>query len=316
MFCTKCGREIPEGGVCTCSAQQQQPIQQTQQVQQPVQQMQQPVQYDQSAASKLPDSQAIADGAKKAANAIKNNPIFGELLNTLKGVIVSPVKQVSANAARNDILWVFLAVIEALLIPFSLTTILRRGIFSVIGAAVHAMNVEIKYADYSKILSESGNSAVKIYFMNLLAVIICIFAAIGIVKLLMMICKKNASFFAVANMTTTVLLPFTMLMTLGGIFSMIYAPSGLVLAIAAIFTLAVLGYVGIQKLDKFTSSPFWQYIICIAVIFIIAAISGGVVLNGILSNIMNNIENIGSAITEMFSDKFLGSIGNYMGSLF
>ncbi|MBD5103312.1 MAG: hypothetical protein HDT47_00400 [Ruminococcaceae bacterium] len=280
MFCTKCGKEIPEGGVCSCSAEQpaqQTPVQQAE----PVQQVQ-PVQTGQS--SKLPDGQAIAESAKKAANAIKSSPIFSEIFGTLKGVVISPVKQVSSNAARNDILWIFLSVIEALLIAFSSTTLVRRSVFSVFAS----MGLGIKYGDYSKGLKEVGASAVKMYFMNLLAAVICIVVAIAVIKLLMVICKKNASFFAVANMITTAFLPFTMLVTVGAILSMIYAPIGLILTVIAFFTLAVLGYVGIQKLDKFTSSPFWQYIICTAVILIIAASSQGVILNSIVSGIVES----------------------------
>lgn len=285
MFCTKCGKEIPEGGVCTCSAEQ--PVQQAQTVQQeqPVQQVQQPVQPQQQTASKLPDGQAIAESAKKAANAIKSSPIFSEILGTAKGVAISPVKQVSSNAARNDILWVFLSVIEALLIAFSSTTLVRRSVFY----AASLMSSGLKYGDYSKALKEVGASAVKMYFMNLLAAVICIVAAIAFVKLLMVICKKNASCSAVANMITTALMPFTMLVTVGAILSMIYAPVGLVLTMIAFFTLAVLGYVGVQKLDKFTSSPFWQYIICAAVILIIAAGSQGVILKSVVSGIVENV---------------------------
>lgn len=295
MFCTKCGKEIPEGGVCSCSAEQ--PVQQTpvEQVQ-PVQQVQQPVQTEQQTASKLPDGQAIAESAKKAANAIKSSPVFSEIFNTVKGVVISPVKQVSSNAARNDILWVFLSVIEALLIAFSSTTIVRRSVFSVVAS----MGLGIKYGDYSKGLKEVGASAVKMYFMNLLAAVICIVVAIAVIKLLMVICKKNVSCSAAANMITTAFLPFTMLVTVGAILSMIYAPIGLILTVIAFFTLAVLGYVGIQKLDKFTSSPFWQYIICAAVILIISASSQGVILNSIVSGIVENA--LGS---------FLGGFGNF-----
>lgn len=289
MFCTKCGKEIPEGGVCTCSAEQpvqQTPVEQVQPVQQtqPVQQVQQPVQTEQQTASKLPDGQAIAESAKKAANAIKSSPIFSEILGTAKGVVISPVKQVSSNAARTDILWIFLAVIEALLIAFSSTTLVRRSVFSLVAS----MGLGVKYGDYSKGLKEVGASAVKMYFMNLLAAVICIVVAIAVVKLLMVICKKNVSCSAVANMITTAFLPFTMLVTVGAILSMIYAPIGLILTVIAFFMVAVLGYVGIQKLDKFTSSPFWQYIICAAVILIVAAGSQGVILSSIVSGIVEN----------------------------
>lgn len=304
MFCTKCGKEIPEGGVCSCSAEQ--PVQQTPvQQAEPVQQVQ-PVQTGQS--SKLPDGQAIAESAKKAANAIKSSPIFNEIFNTVKGVIISPVKQVSSNAARNDILWIFLSVIEALLIAFSSTTLVRRSVFSLVASAVSPMGTSLKYGDYSKALKELGASAVKMYFMNLLAAVICIVAAIAVIKLLMVICKKNASFFAAANMVTTAFLPFTMLVTVGAILSMIYAPIGLILTVIAFFTLAVLGYVGIQKLDKFTSSPFWQYIICAAVILIIAASSQGVVLSSAVSGI---VENIVGMVEYSFGGLFsgLGSLG-------
>lgn len=292
MFCTKCGKELPENGICTCSAQppvQQEPVQQVQSVQQTqavqqTQPVQQSAQTEQTG-SKLPDGQAIAEGAKKAANAIKNSPIFSEIFGTLKGVIISPVKQVSANAARKDILWVFLAIIEVLLIPFSLTTLLRRGFFSLI----KEMGLELKYGDYSKMLKEVGASAFKIYFLNLISAVICIIIMIATVKLLMVILRKKAPFFAVANMVTTALLPFTMMMTLGGIVGLFYAPYGLVLALWAVVTFVVLGYVGIQKLDKFTVSPFWPYVIYMGLITLIVVAFGAGVVKAIASGVVENL---------------------------
>lgn len=272
MFCQKCGRELSDGEVCSCTAASEETAA--------------PAQEETKQASGLPDGQAIADGAKAAAEAIKNNPMVSEVMDTIKGVVLSPVKQVSANAGRTDILWLILTIIESVLTSFGITTIVRRGIY----ALGTSGGDDIKYKDYSEGLKLIGLSAGKIFGMEFIWTAVSIIASMILVVVLMALCRKNGAFFPAANMTATVFLPSALLMGVSGLLSFIYVPIGIIVAAAAVISAIVLGYVGIQKLDKFTTSPFWLYVVCVMLVYIISALVERLCLGKLMEELVDNIK--------------------------
>lgn len=252
MFCPKCGRELNEGEVCTCTASENGAAEHG----------------EVKTSSVLPDSQALVEGAKNAAEAIKNNPMVAEVIDIIKGVMVSPVKQVSENAGRTDILWLILTALETILTSFGITAIFRRGFYSF----AKSIDDSIKYKNFSEGMKNIGLSAGKIFGMEFIWAALSIIIGMILVMVLMAICKKNTSFSNAANMTATVFLPSALIMAAAGILSFIYAPLGMIAAVGAVISAVVLGYVGIQKMDKFTESPFWIYVACVLVFTIVSAL--------------------------------------------
>ena len=274
MFCSKCGRELNEGEICSCTASSAAP-----------EETAAPEKQESKPASGLPDGQAIADGAKAAAEAIKNNPMVSEVIDTIKGVIISPIKQVSANAGRTDILWIILVILESILTSFGITTIFRRGFYA-FGTSVGG---NIKYKDYSEAMKAIGLSAGKIFGIEFIWAAVSIAAAMIVVVVLMALCKKNAAFSPAANMMTTAFLPSSLLVAAGGIISFVYAPIGILLAFGAVISITLLGYVGIQKLDKFTSSPFWLYIVCVIIMSFVSIVVEKLCLEKLMEELVKEL---------------------------
>lgn len=278
MFCQKCGRELSEGEVCNCTAETAASENAAGQ------------QEETKTASALPDGQALMDSAKNAAEAIKNNPMVAEVMDTVKGVMINPVKQVSANAGRTDILWLILVVIESILTSFGITTIARRSFYQIMSKAAG----EMSYGDYSKGMKVLGLTAPKIFGMEFIWSAASIFVAMIFAVILMAVCKKNGAFAPAANMTATAFLPSSIIMAAAGILSFIYAPIGIAVCFCAIISVILLGYVGIQKLDKFETSPFWIYLACVflayIVILLIQKLCVDTLMEEIIGELLDTIE--------------------------
>ncbi|MCH5347955.1 MAG: hypothetical protein J1E40_01405 [Oscillospiraceae bacterium] len=272
MFCGKCGRELRDGEICSCmdtSAVGTHPEHAA----------------DTKASSALPESQALVEGAKNAAAAIKNNPMVSEVIDTIKGVIVSPIKQVSENAYRTDILWMILTALEGIMISFGITNIIRKGIY----ALVTSSGIVVEYKDYSDKLKELGLSSGKIFGAEFICAVISFIASMLLILVLMTVCRKNVVFTTVANMTATAFLPSSILMAAAGLLSFVNIFLCIIAAVAALISATVLLYVGIQKLDKFDSPPFWLFVICILLLNIINALAEKVCLGKLVDDFISSV---------------------------
>ena len=238
-----------------------------------------------TASSPLPDSKAIIEGAKNAAEALKNDPMVSEVFDTIKGVIVSPAEQVSENAYRTDILWLILTGLEAIMISFGVTSIIRRSIYSL----MTFFGINIQYREYAKELKEMGLSSLKIFGAEFIWAAVSVIAAALIILVLMTLCRKNVVFSAAANMTATAFLPSSMLMTLAGLLSYVHIAAGIIAATAALISATVLGYVGVQKLGRFDSPPFWHYVVCMLLLNIVNMLMEKICLGQLMDELLNAI---------------------------
>ena len=255
MFCQRCGRKLEDGEICNCTVEvNDNNIQESQQVN-----------------SSIPDSQALVEGAKNAAAAIKNNPIVSEVITTMKGSLVSPIKQIATNSARTDILWIILFLLESAMISFSITTMFKRSIFALVQTI--EKNYDWVYSDVVEELKEMGVTTIKLFGIHFVWALIFIVCEAIILTALMAICKKKCSFAPIANAVATATMPSAIIMVFAAILSVIYVPLSFLAALAAIISSILLGYVAIQKVDKFTSSPFWFYVVAYVIVFV-----GGILL--------------------------------------
>lgn len=269
MICEKCGRELAEGEVCTCSEQNTEEVKQ----------------------SSLPTGGEVMASAKNAAANIAKNPIVNDIFSTIKRTLISPVKETAANAKRGDIFWIFLAIAELLITSVAFTVTLRHLVYVAAVSAMksamgsYASSIDISFGKYAEGLADIGAGAFKVFgvFLLLTAIVFALSAVLMLV--ITMICRKKASFSCVCNMLATAYIPSAALMLVALIFGWIYAPISVVLMTASLASFVILAYLGMQKLDKFEKSPFWVYIIYNTVMNIITVL----VVSGVLKNVFSEI---------------------------
>lgn len=235
----------------------------------------------------LPESKEIIYAVKNAASEMKNDPVFSEVADTIKGALISPLRQVSANSGRSDILWAILFLLEALMSAFGLTVFFRRGLF----ALCTAFGEDIRYSDFSASVREEGLGIFNIFASQFLGSAAIIFSEILAVTLLMAVCKRKTSFFVSANTMTTAFMPSSILIAAAGIASIFYIPAAAMLMTAAAVSAVLLSYAGIQKMSRSDKPIFWIYIILVSVVIIISffieRLCIGSLINGLIRQFAN-----------------------------
>lgn len=244
MFCPKCGKELTDGESCSCGYSRD----------------------SEKSASPLPDGKAIADGAKKAAEAVKNNPYVSEVLTVITGSAADPEKQVKDNSERTDILWVIMAVVEAVITSLGLAIFVNKLIDAVFKAAS---------SGYLRFDVTAG-SFFKIFGAAFLWSAICIFAMILMYMLFMKICKKDVGFSASANTMTTAVMPSSIMTLAAGLLSLIYAPLGTLLIMAALISLVSLCFGAVRNVGGAKIPAFWLFVIFAAAAAAICTIAGNI----------------------------------------
>lgn len=242
MFCPKCGKELTEGEPCSCGYSQE----------------------GGQSASPLPDGKAIAEGAKKAAAAVKNNPYVSEVLSVITGSAANPEKQVKDNSERTDILWIIMAVFEAVLVSLGLAMFVNKVIAAVFKAAS---------AGYMRFDMTAG-SFFKIFGAAFLWSAICIIALILIYMLFMTVCKKQVGFSAAANTMTTAIMPSAIIVLAAGLLSLIYVPLGTLLIMAALISLVSLCGSTVHNVSGTKMPAFWLYVIFASLAAVVCTIAG------------------------------------------
>lgn len=295
MVCPNCGKELQEGEICTCqqnsAAQQTESVQPTESVQQAetVQSAENAQQTEN--ASALPSGSDIAAGAKNAAQAVKNNPIVADVLNVIKGAFKDPVKQTVECAKRKDILWVILAVLETLVFSLASMVFVKRLLYFFVSIVASNLNQKVSYGKTSEMLKTIGVTSGKMFGVGVVTVVISFIVAVVLMIIAVAICRHKAGFSQTANMLTAAFLPSSILLFISILVSIIFAPISVFLFMAAYICFIVLAYLGMQKLDKFTSSPFKIYTV-FAVLFTAAAAFVNLRLSGnMMVEIIDELQN-------------------------
>ena len=272
MFCPICGKSLEDGEVCGCSAQNNaaEPKQTASEA---------GPQHMQQGGSALPQGKELAEGAKNAANAVKNNPYVAEVIKAVGGSLRNPVKQTADSAKRKDILWLILAVLEGLLYAIATTVFVRRICYVLFSQVGSAFGQKLKYSEMADFFKEMGLSVPKQLGMGLLSFLITAVIAVVLMMITVSVCKRKADISQCGNMLAAAFLPAGLLMAVSVIVSFIYAPAVILLFAGGYIAFIILGYLGMQKLDKFEVSPFWFYtvfalIVTAAGIFVSAKLTG------------------------------------------
>lgn len=227
MFCPKCGKEITDGGVCSCGYSPE----------------------NEQSASPLPDGKAIVDGAKNAAAAIKNNPFVSEVLATVTGAAADPEKQVKDNSERTDILWAIMAAFEAVIISLGMAIYVNKIVSAASSGYIH-----LGAGYFFKVFGA-------VFLWSAISVCLLVIAYI----LFMKIYKKQVGFAAAANTVTTAVMPSAIMTFAAGLLSLIYAPLGVILIAAALISLIALCYGLVRNVSGLKIPTFWMFVIFAAV---------------------------------------------------
>lgn len=244
MFCPKCGKELTEGEACSCGYSGD----------------------NGQTSSTLPDGKAIAESAKKAAEAVKNNPYVSEVLSVITGAAANPEKQVKDNSERTDILWIIMAVLEAVITSLGLAMFINKLVDSAFKA------VSSGYFSFSA----GAGSFFKIFGAAFLWSAISIFVLIFAYMIFMKICKKQIGFSAAANTMTTAVMPSAIITLAAGLLSLIYAPIGSFLMLAALISLAALCRSLAHGNGGSKLPTFWLFVIFASVASAVCALVGNV----------------------------------------
>lgn len=253
MFCPKCGKELTEGEACSCG-------------------------YSGDAGqnpSSLPDGKAIAESAKKAAEAVKNNPYVSEVLSVITGAAADPEKQVKDNSERTDILWIIMAVFEVIITSLGLAMFINKLVDTVFKAAS---------AGY---FSAGAGSFFKIFGAAFLWSAICIAVLILAYMLFIKICKKQVGFSAAANTLTTAVMPSAIIVLAAGLLSLIYAPIGTLLIFAALISLVALCYGLVRGISGTKIPAFWLFVIFASVSSAICTLAGNMCVKMFVKSFTN-----------------------------
>lgn len=293
MFCSICGKELQEGETCTC--QQGVNAQPAAENVQPAETQTESAQQE-APVSSLPSGSELAEGAKNAAQAVKNNPIVADVLNVIKGAFKDPVKQTVECAKRKDILWVILAVIETLVFSLASMVFVKRSLYFFVSIVASNIGTKVGYGKTSELLGDLGVTSGKLFGVGVGTYLITLVITVILMMLSVLVCKHKAGFSQTANMLTGAFLPSTILLAVSIIVSMLCAPISLLLFFAAYICFIILAYLGMQKLDKFTVSPFKVYTV-FAVLFTAVAsfvslrLSGNMVVE-IIDELMSSLNSL------------------------
>lgn len=120
---------------------------------------------------------------------------------------------------------------------------------------------KVKYSEMADMFKEIGITVPKQFFTGLLSFLLTALVAAVLMVVVEAVCRRKADFSQCANMLASAFLPAGILMCISIVMSLVYPPISLILFAGGYISFIILAYLGMQKLDKFESSPFWFYII-------------------------------------------------------
>lgn len=263
MFCSQCGKEIPEGAAfcpgCGTSANPQ----------------------------SAPAAQAAA--APVPAQPSAASKIFASFLAVVKGVFSKDiVKTIGTQAKNTDFTWIIGIALSLLSFAFAMPVNILQGISYLIKSAAGEIGGSVmKYLKFP-FFSFFGTS--------LLVSILTLGAVIGGLWLVAkLVSKKNVSWFCVLNLVATATLPLSACYIVNMLLGLIWMPLTIIVSVTALFMTVVLLYAGMQKLEKPEVSPFFAFTGFVAVAVIVAVLASFLLYKGVFGSwIGNAVGSLGS----------------------
>lgn len=241
-FCKLCGKNLDEGEKCTCKASG----------------------SEENFEISNSDVSALPEETKKSI------PYIPDIFNLFRRTISkNTIKQVSLSAKENNILWTFVIVLETLINSLALTVVIHRGIYTVLKSFLKPyFGANMSYGDSAAMLKKMGLGFFSLFSRTFIIGIIVFFITVALIYVLLKICKKKCVLNNISNMISTAAIPLTFLSVVNLVLCFILPQAALLVYIVAVTSVLLLMYFGIQKLDKFTESPFWIYMAFIFVLLI------------------------------------------------
>lgn len=215
------------------------------------------------------------------------NPIFKDFLNVIKGFFSkNTVKTVGDEAKSTGMEWIILAAISVLTLALALAVNAKQILDSLLGAASGFVGGYIyKFGP--------------LFLCGLIIGVVTYFLMSGVIFASMkLIFKKNVNFVSVLNLVAAASLPLSCVYVINILLGFIWTGFIFVLFTVGTVSSAVLLYVGIQKLDKLESSPFWIYNavwgIVVAVIVIIISVAVSMAVKSAIGSAMNSLGSLSS----------------------
>lgn len=258
MFCSNCGNQIQEESqfCSSCGAPvAQQSVSETVE-QQPVQELteQQPV-------PEVVAQQAIVTQPSAAGVLMKS--FWGIVKDVFSKNIVKTVGEQAKNTGNE---WIVSLVISVLSFAFAFSVNINQIITSIIKDVAGEMISSgiISYLKYP-FFSFFGVSL-------LIGLIVLAVVVLGIRVMATIVTKKCISWVCVLNVVGAATIPLSACYIANMILGIIWAPITAFVSIVALLMTVVLLYVGVQKLEKPVTSPFYPFTIVVAVIVGVAVL--------------------------------------------
>ena len=261
MFCSHCGSQVPDGAAF-CAA------------------CGTPA-NGQGAAVQT----AVAPAAPVAPAA--GSTVFKDFLGMVKGFFSKDVmKTVGVEAKSTGKEWIVALALSVLMFALATTV----NVIEMVGSTGF------------KMMGYMGAGFFKIFGIGLLVGLITAGATFGAVYLLMAaFMKKKVSPMAILNLIGVATLPLTVCQVLNMLLGVIWFPLVVVASIVAVLMSVLMLYVGVQKMEKLDKSPFYPFVLVLALVIIVAGLFGYLLYKGVATTALAGL--------------MMGGVGDLMGGL-
>lgn len=244
MYCNYCGKELTEGGECTCEKSRLAKAEKAENMEKAAAEL-----FEEKPIAEKP---SFADSAKEAVKNAASHPAVQEGLYVFINALKDPVKEAKNGAERKGRLWIGLGVIEAVVTAIALT------VFTVCSVNYSAKSVTSFLGTKSNLFD--FELTMKLFFTALIssAVVYAVWALL--LKGAASICKASFTFTAHFNMLASANAAPTVFMLAAAVIAPFYPPLSALLIAAALMLVVTVPYLGMQRLGKFGRSPLWFYI--------------------------------------------------------
>ena len=269
MFCSHCGSQVPDGAAF-CAA------------------CGTPANGQPAAVQTA--TQPVAAPAAPGTGSV----VFKDFLGMVKGFFSKDVmKTVGVEAKSTGKEWIVALALSVLM--FALSTTLNV--------------IELVGSTGFKLMGYMGAGFFKFFGFGLLVALITAGATFGAVYLLMAVfMKKKVSPMAVLNLVGVATLPLTVCQIVNMLLGLIWFPLVIVTSIVAVIMSILMLYVGVQKMEKLDKSPFYPFVLVLALVIIVAALFGYLLYKSLAAAVLLGVA--GGAVGDL-----MGGMGGLMGGM-
>lgn len=312
MYCKQCGNQISEGSLfCNkCGARVEAMeinINETE-IKENI--------AEEEVAHTVETKEVVQEATNKA-----DNDFVASVIKPLKGFFSSKtVQTVQTSAKSSGLEWIVFMGLSALMCAFAVASnakSLIKGIVgaltsgisgvasgllsnNIVGSAVDSVTNPILNSVGDTVASSLFNFAV--WFVGGLILgagtyfVVSSLLYCGMKLIMRVQCKMQCVF----NMVAVATFPMTLAFTLNIILGFIWLPLVIVSFVVGIIASAVLLYVGMQKLEKIDKSPYWTYVLVMAVVILVVVVIAVIVIAIALAGMASQLSSLATGLGSLF----------------